>query len=724
MDDVENEKKKYGEPKVHDPKFKGPLKDRSCTDIICCIVFLVFVTGMAACSVIGYARGDPVKLIYPTDSSGNICGDGNYKNKPYLMFFDMLKCARMGPSVIALGCPTPQVCVSSCPTEYWVYLQTMAKETLAGGSMVPAERKKMICKYHIDPNNAGPTVQQLVTDESCAAYYVKTTSVINRCVPSIFLEVADWARSLSYDSGGVTYFLSTESKSNITANDLSDASYYLSLFYKAKEFVELIYRDIVASWWMILVGFGMAILICMLWIIILRWVAGIMVWFTIAAVFAILGFAIYYTFTEYYSLKALNATSELGVSQAFALNFSYYLSLRQTWLAFACSLSTITTILLLIFIFLVHRLCIAIELIKEASRAVGKMFSTLFWPIFPFLLQVAFTGYWIVSVVYVASMGNSTYYSNPVNTTQDKINYYLTRLPCDVNDTNVGKLCEFVKYGGDQYIIAMQVFMVFMFLWIMNFIIALSQMTLAGAFASYYWAWNKPDDIPAFPLATALYKSLRYHLGSLAFGSFIIAVVQMIRLVLEYVDHKLKGTENPVAKFLLKCLKCCFWCLEKVLKFLNKNAYIIIAIRGKNFCFAAKDAFFLIMRNIVRVVVLDKVCDFVLFLSKLVCTAAVFVASFYWFKGKITWFAAYVTLPSLNYYLTPVIILTVGTFFLTCVFFSVYSMAVDTLFLCFLEDLEMNDGSPEKPYYMSKGLMGILGKNNKESKGKDKGKDK
>jgi choline transporter-like protein 2/4/5 len=55
----------------------------------------------------------------------------------------------------------------------------------------------------------------------------------------------------------------------------------------------------------------------------------------------------------------------------------------------------------------------------------------------------------------------------------------------------------------------MQVFMVFMFLWVMNFIVALSQMTLAGAFASYYWAWNKAADIPAFPLAASFYRSIR-----------------------------------------------------------------------------------------------------------------------------------------------------------------------------------------------------------------------
>ena len=33
-----------------------------------------------------------------------------------------------------------------------------------------------------------------------------------------------------------------------------------------------------------------------------------------------------------------------------------------------------------------------------------------------------------------------------------------------------------------------------------------------------------------------------------------------------------------------------------------------------------------------------------------------------------------------------------------------------------MEDLERNDGTPEKPYYMSKDLMAILGKKNKKEK--------
>ncbi len=41
-------------------------------------------------------------------------------------------------------------------------------------------------------------------------------------------------------------------------------------------------------------------------------------------------------------------------------------------------------------------------------------------------------------------------------------------------------------------------------------------------------------------------------MGTLAFGAFIIAVIQMIRIILEYLDQKLKGQENAVAKFILK----------------------------------------------------------------------------------------------------------------------------------------------------------------------------
>ena len=86
---------------------------------------------------------------------------------------------------------------------------------------------------------------------------------------------------------------------------------------------------------------------------------------------------------------------------------------------------------------------------------------------------------------------------------------------------------------------------------------------------------------------------------------------------------------------------------------------------------------------------------------------AIGVLSFYFFSGRIDNFED--KAPQLNYYFVPIIIITLSTYFIADIFFGVYEMAVDTLFLCFLQDIEVNDGTPEKPYFMSRDLKKILG---------------
>ena len=43
----------------------------------------------------------------------------------------------------------------------------------------------------------------------------------------------------------------------------------------------------------------------------------------------------------------------------------------------------------------------------------------------------------------------------------------------------------------------------------------------------------------------------------------------------------------------------------------------------------------------------------------------------------------YVKLPALNYTVVPILVIGFGTYFIASIFFGVYAMAVDTLFLCF-----------------------------------------
>lgn len=123
-------------------------------------------------------------------------------------------------------------------------------------------------------------------------------------------------------------------------------------------------------------------------------------------------------------------------------------------------------------------------------------------------------------------------------------------------------------------------------------------------------------------------------------------------------------------------MRCFFWCLERFLRFLSKNAYVMCAIHGKPFCSSARDAFNLLMRNFLRVIALDQVTDFLFFLTKLLVSFGTGATAYLYFTND----------PAetpLNYVAVPVIIVMIGTYLIASVFFSVYSMAVDTLFLCF-----------------------------------------
>ncbi|GBP87263.1 CTL-like protein 2 [Eumeta japonica] len=399
---------------------------------------------------------------------------------------------------------------------------------------------------------------------------------------------------------------------------------------------------------------------------------------------------------------------------------------KETWLVLLIIAAVVVVLLLLIVVFLRKRITIAIALIREGSKAVGDIKSTVAFPIFPWALVCCVIALGVVVLMYLLSIGESSF--SVVNLQNDtscrcENNVYTENYQaCDpevfaqrCRDISTGLACRaaschFHGIESPRYVPYMHIVNVVGFFWAIFFIQGVSDMMLASTFSTWYWTFKKRD-LPFFTLTEGIFRTIRYHLGTVAFGALIITIVRIIRLMLEYIDQKLKKFDNPFTRCVLCLCKCCFLCLENFLKFINKNAYIMCAVHGNNFCKSARDAFSLLMRNIVRVVVLDKVTDFIFFLSKLLISIGVGIAVYY----LLQWTYVYEVTGGehLHYNYVPAIILSIATYLITTIFFNVYSMAVDTLFLCFLEDCERNDGSAEKPYFMSRNLMKILGKRNK-----------
>lgn len=54
-----------------------------------------------------------------------------------------------------------------------------------------------------------------------------------------------------------------------------------------------------------------------------------------------------------------------------------------------------------------------------------------------------------------------------------------------------------------------QIYNVFALFWCLFFTSALAEMVLAGAFASWYWAYDKSKDLPTLPVLDSLGRTLR-----------------------------------------------------------------------------------------------------------------------------------------------------------------------------------------------------------------------
>jgi len=60
-------------------------------------------------------------------------------------------------------------------------------------------------------------------------------------------------------------------------------------------------------------------------------------------------------------------------------------------------------------------------------------------------------------------------------------------------------------------------------------------------------------------------------MGTLAFGSFLLTIIWLIKSLLEYIGEKLHQATagNPCTECLLCCMRCVLDCFDRFVRFLN-----------------------------------------------------------------------------------------------------------------------------------------------------------
>jgi hypothetical protein len=497
--------------------------------------------------------------------------------------------------------------------------------------------------------SAWETSSHLAVKTFCIA---PSVSVINRCI---------------YD---FTIANVTASDIFYTANATDPAGKALA---SASQMFLNAYSDVSTAWYVIAVcGVAGGLVVSFIWLQLLRCLAGPIVWGSVMLFFGGL-----IAMSVLLAGKAgMTGGEEVGnntppgegteTAPQTELEDEYQIYYKYLFWIFI----GITGAAMLVLLFLFHRIQLAIALVKEAADVLKAIPQLILTPIIPSIVVGLLVMYGTFIMALLASSGT----------------------------------IEEGELKWDRDLRYSMLYHVGFTLWMLFFVGGLHTVVMAGAVSSYYWLRDKNE--LSSPITKSMHRTLRYSVGSVLFGSFILAAIKIIKWVLNYVSQKIKkhaGNDNYLIKFVLCCFNCCLWCFEKFVKFLTKNAYIMIAVDGSSFCGAAKSAWSIIMSNILRMTAVNVISAYVFFISKVSVGFLCGLGATIWLEKFWVYVEddAVVSSP-----FAPSICTFILAFFVAFLFFEVVDFTIDTLLFCFcLDDMK---NSQTGDYYASKRLVTFM----------------
>jgi len=314
-------------------------------------------------------------------------------------------------------------------------------------------------------------------------------------------------------------------------------------------------------------------------------------------------------------------------------------------------------------IFMRKQIMLAIGIIKQAAKALTALPTLLALPVVQAIGITIFLVPWTFYVIYLASSGEMKTYTSSYTNNGVTYNYSYREF-------------EYTQNSKFAFL-----FLLFCWFWTSEFIIAVGQLITALSFSTWYFTRDKSTIGPTTVIGSAR-AVIIHHLGTAAHGSLIIAIIKTIRAVIAYIQKKAKDSKNKLLEYIMCCIGCMLWCLEKFMKFINKHAYIITAIFAYSFCHAARKAFFLLLRNFLRVSAVSMVSGFVLLIGKLLIPIS-------------TTFLAYLVISygtntnDITGIIAPLVLIYLLAYWIGFMFIEIFAMGIETILFCFIADEEM-----------------------------------
>jgi len=325
-----------------------------------------------------------------------------------------------------------------------------------------------------------------------------------------------------------------------------------------------------------------------------------------------------------------------------------------------------------------HSLKVSIAIIETAADWFADTKRIMAIPFVYFLVGLAILAGWITCMVNVSSIG-------------------------EISVRSITAQTKDVEWSDQTWWMA--AYMWFGLFWITAFMMAASEFVVIVSTCTWYFSRKDIPDDDGIPgdsdVGKGFWWTYRYHTGTLAFGSLIIAIIWVVKSVFEYVGNKVQAAapDNCLLKGLLCCVRCCLDCFDRFMRFINQNAYIYCALSNESFCSSALNAFILVLKNAAKFSFVNAIGGTFMYIAKFVI-AVVTTVICYFILGAM---------PQVTEIYAPLGICFVISYILGSVFISVFDAASNTILQCYLVDLDISRQNGLDPKHVPATLAKFLG---------------
>lgn len=291
------------------------------------------------------------------------------------------------------------------------------------------------------------------------------------------------------------------------------------------------------TWPIILAAIPIAIVMSLIFMLIMRFTAGIFVYLLLViSVVFLIGLGIYLIVPQTPTFAGIAVESGVGIKIIGALCIIIGIAIV---LGFCCYR---------------RRIKLAATIVKVSARFVKENCAVTVLPLILFVVMFIFIILWIMETLGYYSMGTPTY--------EEK------QLPFQHFTTTT-----FVKVLG--------VFHIFQLFWGIFFLVETGDFIVAGAATSWYFERSSP-------YSESQHRYRNFHIGSVAMGSFFMALFGFIRFMYELLSPEDDGDGVGCKASWKKFCDCCCWlCVSYIFNCFNSGAYTYIHLAGDSYCTSA-----------------------------------------------------------------------------------------------------------------------------------------